>query len=41
VLSVDANYVLAAAGLLATRDPDAAAHLLQRELAVPTPRHNV
>jgi hypothetical protein len=31
-LSVDANYILAAAGLLATHDPDAAAHLLQREL---------
>jgi len=34
VLSVDANYILAAAGLLATLDPDAAAHLLQQELAL-------
>jgi uncharacterized protein (TIGR01319 family) len=33
-LSVDANYVMAAAGLLAALDPDAAALLLQRELAV-------
>jgi uncharacterized protein (TIGR01319 family) len=32
VPGVDANYVLAAAGLLATRDADAAARLLQREL---------
>lgn len=33
VLGVDENYVLAAAGLLATLDPDAAALLLQQELA--------
>jgi uncharacterized protein (TIGR01319 family) len=33
-LSVDANYILAAAGLLATDDADAAALLLQRELAL-------
>jgi uncharacterized protein (TIGR01319 family) len=32
VLSVDANYVLAAAGLLATHDRDAAARLLRNEL---------
>jgi uncharacterized protein (TIGR01319 family) len=31
-VSVDAGYVLAAAGLLATRDPDAALRLLRREL---------
>jgi len=31
-LGIDANYVLAAAGLLATLDADAAARLLQREL---------
>lgn len=31
-LSVDANYILAAAGLLATHDPAAAAQLLRREL---------
>jgi uncharacterized protein (TIGR01319 family) len=35
-LSVDSNYILAAAGLLATRDADAAALLLQRELALVT-----
>src|SRR4051794_3249473 len=35
VLSVDANYILAAAGLLAAHDADAAAFLLQRELAIP------
>jgi uncharacterized protein (TIGR01319 family) len=35
VLSVDADYVLAAAGLLAARDADAAAFLLQRELTIP------
>jgi uncharacterized protein (TIGR01319 family) len=34
VLGVDANYVLAAAGLLATHDEEAAALLLQRELAL-------
>jgi uncharacterized protein (TIGR01319 family) len=33
VLRVDENYILAAAGLLAAHDADAAAHLLQRELA--------
>jgi uncharacterized protein (TIGR01319 family) len=33
VLSVDANYVLAAAGLLATHDRDAAARLLRNQLA--------
>jgi uncharacterized protein (TIGR01319 family) len=32
VLSVDANYLLAAAGLLATHDRDAAARLLQHQL---------
>jgi uncharacterized protein (TIGR01319 family) len=32
-LCVDANYILASAGLLATHDPDAAAQLLQRELS--------
>jgi uncharacterized protein (TIGR01319 family) len=31
-LSVDGNYILAAAGLLATLDPGAASRLLQREL---------
>jgi len=31
-LRVDQNYILAAAGLLATHDPDVAARLLQREL---------
>jgi uncharacterized protein (TIGR01319 family) len=31
-LRVDRSYILAAAGLLASRHPDAAAHLLQREL---------
>ena len=36
VLSVDANYILAAAGLLATHDADAAAKLLRRELALDT-----
>jgi hypothetical protein len=40
-LSVDTNYVMAAAGLLATLDPDAAALLLQRELAVSPARHSV
>jgi uncharacterized protein (TIGR01319 family) len=40
-LSVDANYILAAAGLLATHHPDAAAQLLQRELNLPeTGRHD-
>jgi uncharacterized protein (TIGR01319 family) len=34
VLSVDANYILAAAGLLAAHDADAAAYLLQRELSI-------
>lgn len=34
-LSVDANYILAAAGLLATHSADAAAHLLQSELIAP------
>lgn len=33
-LAVDRNYVLAAAGLLATLDPDAALRLLRRELSV-------
>ncbi|HEV2857437.1 MAG TPA: glutamate mutase L [Solirubrobacterales bacterium] len=33
VLSVDANYVMAAAGLLASLDPNAGALLLQQELA--------
>jgi uncharacterized protein (TIGR01319 family) len=32
LLGVDANYILAAAGLLATHDRDVAARLLQREL---------
>jgi uncharacterized protein (TIGR01319 family) len=32
VLGIDHSYVLAAAGLLATRDPDAAMRLLRREL---------
>jgi hypothetical protein len=32
-LSVDASYILAAAGLLATHDGDAAARLLQAELS--------
>ncbi|HEX5593940.1 MAG TPA: glutamate mutase L [Solirubrobacterales bacterium] len=32
LLSVDSNYILAAAGLLATHDADAAAHLLRGEL---------
>jgi uncharacterized protein (TIGR01319 family) len=36
VLSVDGNYILAAAGLLATHDADAAARLLQRELTPST-----
>jgi len=31
-LGIDGNYVLAAAGLLATEDPDAAVRLLKREL---------
>ena len=31
-VSVDRNYILAAAGLLATEDPDAALRLMQREL---------
>jgi uncharacterized protein (TIGR01319 family) len=31
-LSIDASYILAAAGLLAAYDPDVAAHLLRREL---------
>ncbi|MGN6202777.1 MAG: glutamate mutase L, partial [Solirubrobacterales bacterium] len=35
-LRVDANYVLAAAGLLSTANPDAAALLLQRELDLVT-----
>jgi uncharacterized protein (TIGR01319 family) len=35
MLSVDANYVLAAAGLLASHDPDAAMRLMQRELLSP------
>jgi uncharacterized protein (TIGR01319 family) len=34
-LSVDANYILASAGLLATEAADAAAHLLQSELIAP------
>jgi uncharacterized protein (TIGR01319 family) len=34
-LSVDANYILAGAGLLATHDPDAAMRLLRRELLPP------
>jgi len=34
-LSVDRNYILAAAGLMATLDADAAALLLQRELIAP------
>ena len=29
---IDDSYILAAAGLLATRDPDAAARLLRQEL---------
>jgi hypothetical protein len=32
-LRIDANYVLAAAGLLASLDPGAALRLLRRELA--------
>ena len=32
--AVDGSYILAAAGLLASHDPDAAALLLQRELAL-------
>lgn len=36
-LSVDAHYILAAAGLLATHDPDAAAQLLQGELVLAKP----
>jgi uncharacterized protein (TIGR01319 family) len=40
-LGVDANYILAAAGLLATHDANAAAHLLQRELVLPTSRQDV
>jgi hypothetical protein len=31
-VSVDRNYVLAAAGLLSTRNPEAAVNLLHREL---------
>jgi uncharacterized protein (TIGR01319 family) len=40
-LGVDRNYVMAAAGLLATIDSDAAALLLQRELTATSPRQNV
>jgi uncharacterized protein (TIGR01319 family) len=40
-LSVDTSYVLAAAGLLATLHPDAAALLLQQELTTSRPRQNV
>jgi uncharacterized protein (TIGR01319 family) len=40
-LRVDANYILAAAGLLATHDTGAAAHLLQRELIVAGSRRYV
>jgi len=40
-LSVDGTYVLAAAGLLATLDADAAARLLQRELIAPQAGQNV
>jgi uncharacterized protein (TIGR01319 family) len=40
-LSVDANYILAAAGLLATHAAEAAAHLLQRELIAPMARQGV
>lgn len=35
VLEVDSNYILAAAGILATEDADAAARLLHRELVAP------
>lgn len=34
-LGVDRNYVLAAAGLLATEDPEGALRLMRRELALP------
>jgi len=40
-LSVDANYILAAAGLLATHASDAAARLLQRQLNSPLTRQDV
>jgi uncharacterized protein (TIGR01319 family) len=40
-LSLDANYILAAAGLLATHSADAAAHLLQQELISPMAGRNV
>lgn len=36
-LSVDRNYILAAAGLLATHDAEGAAHLLRRELDLVRP----
>ena len=39
IFSVDANYALAAAGLLASHDRNAAARLLQRELASPNTGH--
>jgi uncharacterized protein (TIGR01319 family) len=41
MLSVDANYVIAAAGLLATLDPNAGALLLKRELAATLARQGV
>jgi uncharacterized protein (TIGR01319 family) len=34
-IGIDGNYILAAGGLLATRDPDAALRLLRRELHLP------
>jgi uncharacterized protein (TIGR01319 family) len=40
-LSVDAGYILAPAGLLATHDPDAAARLLRRELDPAPAGHHV
>lgn len=36
---IDRNYVLAAAGLLATHDRDAASRLLSREMGLPAPGH--
>lgn len=40
-LAIDGNYILAAAGLLASRDPDAAAQLLRRELNLSETGHHV
>jgi uncharacterized protein (TIGR01319 family) len=39
-IAIDTNYILAAAGLLATEDPDAALRLLRRELSLSETRHD-